>query len=348
MNTVFIFGNGLSVGFNPQLDLGQITQRVLTSLGGRGDALVHLAELSYPDGSTGAVGPDRNNFERLAGPLDRMAEVILAADRLIGNRDLQLTRNLKVVSDELRRLYLEVVGTVLNDINDCLGASWDAMNEFASELRSRHAKSRVTVFNLNYDPILMSSLLETGQYVYDGFRGEGGLNDPLDRWQEIALYHLHGSMAWRYDPARRVYKSRMEVMREDRVYLKWAEGDADIGLPALILSDRKKSAAQVHPFLLFYEELHRLLADAVILVVGGYGFGDYPLNLALSGYLSRASFHRLQIWSPHASARKRDILDRLNLVAPPNRRVQAEQLVVEDVFLPNAEIVTDLPNSMVV
>jgi hypothetical protein len=51
------------------------------------------------------------------------------------------------------------------------------------------------------------------------------------------------------------------------------------GLPAVILGDLKTRYTEQYPFSVLYDELHRELSSESLVVVGGYSFGDRPLNL---------------------------------------------------------------------
>ena len=358
--SVFLFGNGISIGFHPDLTLDRITERVRRHLGGGAQELATLAQLAYPDDVAGGVGVNRGNFETLAGPLDRLAAVMVAVDRLVRNQDLAVTRTLRQVSDELRRLYLRVVGNVLREIDRlCVDPNggderidaWDRVNAFAEHLHERHeAVGPVTIFTVNYDSLLMSALLHTapnGRYVYDGFRGGQDLNEPLDRWQEIALYHLHGSLSWRLDGNGQVFKTEMDTIRRERVLERWADGNGEPGLPAVVLTDRKVTAVGSYPFALFYEQLDRELDEADTVVVGGYSFGDRPVNTALARFLLGDPENQIRIWSPSAPEHRAAILERLR-AASPESRVAARpmgdnQIVAERVILPDADSIRQLP-----
>jgi hypothetical protein len=353
--SVFLFGNGISIGFHPDLTLDRITERVRRHLGVGAQELATLAQLAYPDDVAGGVGVNRGNFETLAGPLDRLAEVMVAVDRLVRNQDLAVTRTLRQVSDELRRLYLRVVGNVLREIDHlCVDRNggderidaWDRVNAFAERLHERHgAVGPVTIFTVNYDSLLMSALLHTapnGRYVYDGFRGGQDLNEPLDRWQEIALYHLHGSISWRFSRDGRVFKTEMDRIRQERVLDSWSEGNAEPSLPAVVLTDRKMTAVGSHPFALFYDELDRELDEADAVVVGGYSFGDRPVNAALARFLLGDDERRIRVWSPSAPRDRPRVLERLRAASPPSRRIEGNQVVCERMTLPDAGAINRL------
>jgi hypothetical protein len=62
---------------------------------------------------------------------------------------------------------------------------------------------------------------------------------------------------------------------------------------ARILGDLKTRYTEQYPFSVLYDELHRKLSHESLVVVGGYSFGDRPLNRALARFLSRDSRSRL-------------------------------------------------------
>jgi hypothetical protein len=79
-----------------------------------------------------------------------------------------------------------------------------------------------------------------------------------------------------------------------------------------------------------------------LIVVGGYSFGDRPLNRALARFLSRDAENRLIIWNPTGT---RDVYrERLRKQLLDNERdISAAQITVEAVLLPDAEAVRSLP-----
>lgn len=347
---IFMFGNGLSIGFDNRLTTTAITECVTASLSSTEiDVLRELAQLGSPeDPDLMPLDVDRGGFEQLAGPVDRLAEALGAVQRLFaGSSTIPLLADLRKAADGLRQHYVRIVGTVLREIDACCvetaadaqrQASWQAMNEFAAEL----VNLRATIFTLNYDSLLMSALLEQGQYVYDGFRF-GTLNVPLDRWSEpTTLYQMHGSVGWRWAADGLVHKSGLQAVRAEKLLDAWAVGDTEHGVPAVILTDLKTHYTEQYPFSTFYNELHYALSTESRVVVGGYSFGDRPLNRALARFLSRKIDNQLVVWNPGGT---HDMyLNRLRRQLMANEpAIGEEQIVVEHVSLPDADAVRALP-----
>lgn len=165
---------------------------------------------------------------------------------------------------------------------------------------------------------------------------------PLDHWSEPAtLYHLHGSVAWRRAADGLVHKARLQTIRQEKLLEAWAAGDTGRGLPAVILGDLKTRYTEQYPFSTFYDELHRELSTESLVVVGGYSFGDRPLNRALARFLSRNTQNRLLIWNPvgtpdaYLGRLRKQLLDK-------EHPISQEQISVEQVWLPDTEAVRRL------
>jgi hypothetical protein len=352
MSTVLLIGNGLSTGFDERLSGDAITTQVNEALGyDLRDLLGRIAELAQPERADEPIGAERGDFERLAGPLDRLAEALLAIQDLVTvSQDAAPLRGIREASDELRRQYFSIVGTVLREVDACCiepepdderRDAWGRLNNFAAEIVNwTGAVNRVTVFTLNYDSLLMSSMLQANKWVYDGFRGRE-LNPILDRWQNPALYHLHGSVSWVRKPEGIVTKQRLEEVREAQLLDRWAAGNVDEGQPSVVLTDLKTPVAGRYPFVIFYEELARCLSNTRLAVVGGYSFGDKPVNRTLALYLKQDSFRRLRVWAPQPDRER--YLERLRLQLQLGEGTIADhQLEVEPVTLPDAEAVKSL------
>lgn len=352
MATVLLIGNGLSMGFDPRLSGDSISNRVNAALGADlRELLTQVAELARPERPDELVDAGRGDFEQLAGPLDRLAEALLAIQDLVtSGGNVAAIRGIRDASDELRRQYFRVVGTVLREVDACCiepGAddgrrdAWRRLNEFAAEIVDWDGQAnRVTVFTLNYDSLLMSSMLEASEWVYDGFRGLS-LNPVLDRWNNPALYHLHGSVSWVRKPEGVTLKQNLPDMRLNNLLGRWVDGDVTLGQPTVILTDLKTPVAERYPFVVFYQELARCLAETQLVVVGGYGFGDRPVNCALALYLKDDPARRIRVWSPRPD--RAQTVERLRMqLAAGGGTIADDQVEVEEVTLPDAEALRQL------
>jgi hypothetical protein len=163
--------------------------------------------------------------------------------------------------------------------------------------------------------------------------------------EPTTLYHLNGSVAWHRAADGLVYKPRLQAVREEKLLEAWAAGNTDRGLPAVILGDLKTRYTEQYPFSTLYDELHRELLNESLVVVGGYSFGDRPLNRALGRYLSRNTQNRLLIWNPAGTP---DLyLDRLRKqLLDKEHPISDEQVSVEQVLLPDDEAVRRLESRL--
>lgn len=345
----------MSMGFDERMNSSSISDRVRSALGDDvTQVLERIAELSAPEDADTPIGIDRGGFEGLAGPLDRLADAVLAIQDLAAvGKAVPPVEALVAASEELRRQYFKVVGTVLQEIDryciephasDARRSSWTRMNAFAEELVEWSRQDRVTTFSLNYDSLLFSALLQASGTVYDGFPGRA-LDDVLDRWNKTpCIYHLHGSTAWARKPDGVVVKRSMDEVRAQDILAKWAEGDVSEGQPAVVLGDMKTCVAGRYPFFVFYEEFARRLSMTELVVVGGYSFGDRPVNRLLARYLGEDRRRKMLIWSPRPEPER--YLDRLQAqLADYEGRIRDEQLEVQAVELPNADAVKHLRSS---
>jgi hypothetical protein len=350
VSIVFLFGNGLSVGFDPRFRTAALTERVLTRLGpAYGAALADLASLANPDDVDRPLGTSRGNFEALAGPVDRIAEAMTAIETLLASTDAKVLSGLRRATEELRLHYLRIVGSVLAEVDECCVvdaadegrvARWKVMNDFADRLVALSKVKHTTLFTTNYDSLLMSALLNGDRTIYDGFAG-GALNVPLDRYAGTpALYHLHGSVAWMRQ-AGEVTKPSLAYVRGLGAVQHWADGVATDGWPTVILGDLKSRQAARFPFNLFYGEFQSALASAQLAVVGGYSFGDRPVNAELATFLASSASNRLIVWelTPNHDL----IFDRLQVqLAETAQAIKPEQVEVNSVTLPSPDAVEAL------
>lgn len=349
MSTVLLIGNGLSRGFDPGFASDTLTTTALSRLPLPQAVLKEIAALGAPELDHSPI--EAAGFEQLAGTLDRMAEALIVIGRLkLGTETMD---SLEVAVSRLRSLYLRVVGAVLHEISDLChpkvvgrerSKAWDKMHDFGGALFDVHLRAGpLAIYTLNYDSLLDAALLNTAKKsnlprVYDGFRGGGGLNSPLDPGCALRLYHLHGSIGW-IAVGEATIKRKLDWFRDQAVFEAWRLGDAFLGYPSVVLSDLKSPISSRYPFSVFYEDFGLSLAAAERVVVAGYGFGDVPVNRLLAQFLERPGVS-LDVWSRTANSTQ--VIGRLSTHAAKGVSLKCEQIRSRAVELPNAEAIRDL------
>jgi hypothetical protein len=336
----------VSQGFSEELALDRITTRVRDRLGPADMALLDdVAALAAPEGVVeGEVAAD---FEALAGPIDRIADAMALLD-LLSDAQSQRFVGFRVAAEELRRIYIAIVGLVFQEIDEyCVeGAAgelgWAGMNAMAADLADVAAEHRLSVYTLSYDSLLPSALLHEGVPYYDGFRDpDGRLNVPLDPWgaNPLTMYQLHGSLAWVDFQGQGTTKVGHDSARGEWIPA-WAQGEADAGHPVVVLSDMKSRVVQRYPFAHFYEEFPADLRQAEAVAVGGYGFGDTPVNARLASYLGEDDDRLLTVFSPHAEEQAAAWAAKLGEI---HEGVGPDQLVPVNCYLPQDPVFADWP-----
>ena len=281
MTAVVLFGNGLSQGFSGELSLGRITQRVRDRIEEDNHVdtqlLDEVATLAAPEGG-GGVEEAAQSFEALAGPIDRIAQAVGLFDLLVDAQTDRLAL-FRPVAHELQRLYVSIVGLILEEIDRfCVedleaNQEWGPINDMAAALgKLSDDLDELCVYTLNCDSLLPSALANGGIDYYDGFRGLS-LNSPLEPWNaDLTFYHLHSSLSWIDRGGLPTSRVTYEASRNG-LLPAWVEGNLDQGIPAVVLSDLKSRVVQRYPFSVFYEAFGEDLVQANSVAVAGYGFG---------------------------------------------------------------------------
>ena len=343
----FIFGNGLSYQpTNGNLAVGSLTERLIHWLDDEGlyGRVAELVAWANPD-DPGLNPQDlRGNFEKIAGGLQRLGEAVQLLESMAAS--LEEAAALQQTAQHLGLTYRRVVGFVLHAVDDtCQGADRTQLAEMAEALIDLHAAEGVTIYSLNYDSLLHGELLALSDVVYDGFRYLE-FNDPLDPWGSTPKYYpLHGSAGMYIDTvAGRIGKRSLEDVRAQGVLTDWRDGLRGNELPSVVLGDAKVRLVQQEPFASYYSQLRLDLSSVFEVVVGGYGFGDVPLNRTLGEFLALDPARKLFDWRPQASQHVAETVDLLRRHLPPAAadRVLATAIVPIDVHLPSADAVRSL------
>jgi hypothetical protein len=311
----YVFGNGLSRSFNDEhYRLDNLSDAVARALRRRPtglrrtllDDVKELGEALYPGGYSGG------NFEKLAGPIDTLAQtlVLMSALSWLVRYDEAKASLLLEMSENLSRIHRQVAGIVLDLVAGVrVEGNTQNIKRVAEHIfEVAEEKVNVDVFTLNYDARLDSELLELHRlsettYLSDEFDGrpEREVEIPLQfrnrivrlaakPWRTepyvpagnaVRLHHLHGAATWLewYDE---VFKaSSLDSLRTLRVFNAWGNG-VDLGpRPAVVLTDQKGRAVERSPFNKAYSDLMRAVWSADEVVIAGYAFNDEPVNNAL-------------------------------------------------------------------
>lgn len=352
---VFVFGNGISVApTSGRVNVAGITEKLWEWLEKEDlrDFVENLQEWAKPQ--MVGLDPDAHNydFELVAGSLHRLGRAVASLTSL-ADLGVDAADGLLRASEELRGLYRRVVAFVLWQV-DCAAwdygakaglVEWDDLNEMAAALVELHKTRTVAVYTLNYDSLLMSALLEQTPWVYDGFRGLA-LNDPLDPWTNVALYPMHGSIGIYVDATGTLRKRTLKEVRDAGLLMRWAAGEDNGELPQVVLGDTKDTSTLLEPFASYYDQLAGDLSHPATdeVIVGGYGFGDRPLNRSLGLFLAADENHRLRDWRPHATEYTHKVLEALRdpVSEAAGNRIKEEQVIAEDLSLPSGDAVRAL------
>ena len=328
-STTCLIGNGLSVSYSPELSVNRLTRMLrqrFSDLGG------DRAETALSQVARDLRGEDREAFEQLLGPLESLSRAIpglpglaslasLPADQ-IGECGTQLAD----FANEVHRIGLGIVLGLVAEHSVGVGGGRveGTVVEVCRELGRAAAPdeasgSILTVATLNYDGLLTAGLLRLHD---DGLcalsdMGHGQLSNRLSIAREVPpsgclgiraaddlpgdvqLLHLHGSLGWLTDPdTGDVWKFELPELRgphgQMRTYWTHLKTGSALLLPKVVLTDKKTRAVAEWPFSLAYLIFESRLRTSERWLIGGYGFGDEPVNQVLR----RAYQRRQTLGSP--------------------------------------------------
>lgn len=302
-----LVGNGLSIAFNPDLNLQSITEEVLRRIedADGGDvilAMKEIAERALPDGATSA-----EDFEVLVGAfgaesrtldvLDTLAALTQPTDKKLRKAILRVSKFAEQVRDTGVSHVLEVIAERSHAYVDEAQSLYDLVTEITGSF-----DGRVVVGNLNYDTLLLAALLTVCQAelvdMGHGYRRVKVLVDDrverevqalrsssadFPRSKRVQLLQLHGSLTFWATRDRKIHAKLPKEMLDDGDQWRAIREKTTNVRPVVVLANRKDKAEHVaqFPFELAYKMFSNGLAEANHWLIIGYSFKDDPVNAVL-------------------------------------------------------------------
>lgn len=306
MKTVCLIGNGVSVAYNPDLTVSQLTDDLLRLFREAGATDPERALARFAESQSRIEG---DLFEALLGPLSSTAEALrqlpgLTALAQAAHADA-VVEALGMTSAFLTDIHRVGLAITLQHIADrSLGGQYDnVIYRTARELINLGEARDLTVGTLNYDGLLHSGMMEAGvdqwgRTIFGIVDLAAGYTEGTHRVtpdtdlvghplrdiddlmpQRAALLQLHGSLGWLSDPAdsTSVWRFELQELRDAGYWAHLRAGDT-LWRPVVVLTDRKERAVATWPFSLAYEIFQRRLIEADRWLIVGYGLGDIPVN----------------------------------------------------------------------
>lgn len=301
-----LVGNGLSLAFNPELGIHAVCEEILHRVQQDADATDADAITTAMRRAAEATGrgDPMLDFEVLVGAFVTEGSFMQRLKELssyIDPQDAQLSAafdRIAVFSESLRWRGVSHVLEVISERTVAETAKKYALNTFIDSILNRFT-GRVTISNLNYDTLLLSSLTENHSSSFcDMASGYGeievsygdkprfwarpirtGLNFPDTN--RVRLLQLHGSLTWWRGPEGKVYKFPVDEVRDPQLWAEIRKLDYDdVWFPEVVLANQSGKSAQIqqYPFSLAYKGFARSLRESDTWIIAGYSFRDEPVN----------------------------------------------------------------------
>lgn len=333
-NVAVLVGNGLSVAFNSELNLQQITQEVLERIRKLdGDdviaAMKELAARALPDGAN-----TNDDFEVLVGALgaeSRTLGVLNKLAELTDPKDEHLRDCIKKVASFAEQVCDSGISHVLEVIAERSHAYKDEvqnLNSFATGVTDAF-DGEVVFANLNYDTLLLSALLNVCQSdLADMGHGWKNASVTVDNnrvrtvqqlrtsekdfptSKRVQLLHVHGSLTfWTTLDSSIHVKIPKELLEGSDQWNAVRNGTTSIR-PAVVLASRKDKVEHItrQPFALAYEMYTAALTKSDHWLIVGYSFRDDPINERLRlDFLDRATKPKVLVVTYGTDLRRRKI-----------------------------------------
>lgn len=313
-----LVGNGLSIAFNPDLNLQAITTEVMNRIGGAsGDdaaaltAMRSLAEHALPDGAdsdgdfeklVGVFGSERRNL----GHLHDLAEALTPDDADLRDSIVKTAEFAEYVSDFGISLVLEVIFERSRAREDRIQSLRELVIGVAESF-----EHTISIANLNYDSLLLAALLSTlREQLADlghgwktaKLKSTDGPDVSVPRLRDtgdfpdsrrIRLLSLHGSLTYWHSPRQSDLHVKLDMSHLEGSGAWEAIRTRTTPLrPSVVLATQRDKSEHVrhYPFSLAYEEFAKALTSADDWLIIGYSFRDECVNdLLRDEFLSRAA-----------------------------------------------------------
>ncbi len=305
-NVAILVGNGLSVAFNPALNLRVITQemteRISRASEGGSDVVAAMKEIAVHALPAGATTDD--DFELLVGAfgsesttlghLHKLAKLVSPLDETLRESIVRVTEFAERVRDTGLSHVLEVI--------------YERSHAYREDAHSLHSlvgaitnafPGKVVFGNLNYDTLLLSALLSVCQ---DGLADMGygwkdvtisnddGTEFPVARLRRkpsdfpstrrVQLLHLHGSLTFWTDREKNIFVKVEASRLRGKAFWEELRNDETRLRPVVVLANQRDKTAQVteFPFALAYQMFDNGLGASDHWLVVGYSFRDDAIN----------------------------------------------------------------------
>lgn len=299
MRLAVLVGNGLSIAFNPNLGLTELT-----------DALVEKVSQFASDGSaavevlSGLISNESGTqtFETFVGALEESnisTQTLLKLAKNLSPDEKELHDSITTTSKFARTLRDWGVSFVLETILERSRISRFDRSQLDKLLEKLNASfpDRLVFGNLNYDTMLLTAMLQTYglKNVADmasGLEKATVISDseeitvrslrrtddfPNDRVLHLSL---HGSLQfWSDEERRTVVKLETSMLEDGDQWRSVREGTTNIR-PVVVLTNQKQKtdAVREFPFSLAYEKFEQALFESSKWLIIGYSFTDRSVN----------------------------------------------------------------------
>ncbi len=304
---VVVAGNGLSVAANHKLELSSLTEEILLRLQSRlsigpeyADALRAIAKRHTEFFDT--------NFEELVGALHHQNATLATLDNLAlvaKSGDLDLRDAIAKTNSFVSRMSDIGIAVILQTIDELaseVSPGNSVIGSFIGALMDTDF-DKVDIANLNYDSILLTSLVATlknqlldmGDGRSSSVRkirlGKHNINAITLRknWADVParrfrLLHLHGSTLFWRDPGElETVKIRNSDLRDHALFNRILRKTIPLR-PVVVLTNTsdKGQIIKEEPFRFAYQSFQKSLESANHLLIVGYSFRDNELNRKLA------------------------------------------------------------------